>query len=179
MMPERECRLCGLCVGRTNIVYPDGDPDAAIVFVGEAPGESEDLAGRPFVGRSGKLLDAILTEGGLNRSTVLITNAVKCRPPQNRDPTESEMEACRPFLRQELNGRKVVVGLGRSSCRTLIGYEGRMADIVNVPQRLELGETVSAFIPAYHPEACIYNPGLRDSLRETVRLAKELAEGMR
>jgi uracil-DNA glycosylase family 4 len=179
MRPEPDCRLCSLCETRTCVVFPDGDPDADIVFVGEAPGETEDREGRPFIGRAGKMLDGILAEEGLDRSSVLITNAVKCRPPRNRDPTDAEMAACRPFLQHELQGRKVVVCMGRAACRTLFGHEGRLTDIVNRPRLLGPGYGVSELIPAYHPAACVYNPSLRSSLSETVRLARRLAEAPR
>ena len=109
MRPESDCRLCGLCEGRTNIVLPDGTYDTGIVFVGEAPGENEDNEGRPFVGRSGKILEGMMKDAGFSRSDVLITNTVKCRPPGNRDPTHEEMQACRPFLESELYDAEVVI----------------------------------------------------------------------
>jgi len=173
MRPEPNCRLCGLCEGRTKIVLPSGDLNSPIVFVGEAPGEREDLSGKPFVGRSGKLLDAIMEEEGVERSRVMITNTVKCRPPNNRDPTKEEMDACRPFLDHELSGRKVVVGLGKSACRDLLGYEGKMADIANTKMSIKVhGEDV-LFIPTYHPAACIYSRESRDALRTTMRILRD------
>ena len=173
MIPSHDCKLCGLCEGRTKIVMPSGDMLSPVVFVGEAPGEKEDLSGRPFVGRSGKLLDAIMEEEGVDRSTVMITNTVKCRPPENRDPTKEEMDACRPFLDHELSGRKVVVGLGKSACRDLLGYEGKMSDIANTKMSIKvLGKDV-LFIPTYHPAACIYSRESRDALRTTMRILKD------
>jgi DNA polymerase len=173
MRPGPDCRLCGLCENRTTIVLPSGDPGSPVVFVGEAPGENEDLSGKPFVGRSGMILDAIMAEEGIDRSRVMITNTVKCRPPNNRDPTREEMDACRPFLDHELSGRKVVVGLGKSACRDLLGYEGKMADIVNTRMSINIrgGETV--FIPTYHPAACIYSRESRDALRTTMRILRD------
>ncbi len=173
MRPEPDCRLCGLCEGRSQIVLPSGDPNSPVVFVGEAPGEREDMIGKPFVGRSGKLLDAIMEEEGVDRSKVMITNTVKCRPPNNRDPTKEEMDACRPFLDHELSGRKVVVGLGKSACRDLLGYEGKMSDIANTKMSISiLGKDV-LFIPTYHPAACIYSRESRDALRTTMRILRE------
>ncbi|MCL1811459.1 MAG: uracil-DNA glycosylase [Methanomassiliicoccaceae archaeon] len=173
MRPEPDCRLCGLCEGRTKIVLPSGDLNSPIVFVGEAPGEKEDLSGRPFVGRSGKLLDSIMEEEGVDRSRVMITNTVKCRPPENRDPTKEEMDACRPFLDHELSGRKVVIGLGKSACRDLLGYEGKMADVANTKMSIKvLGKDV-LFIPTYHPAACIYSRESRDALRTTMRILRD------
>jgi DNA polymerase len=173
MRPEPDCRLCGLCENRTKIVLPSGDPNSGVVFVGEAPGEREDIMGRPFVGRSGKLLDAIMEEEGVDRSKVMITNTVKCRPPENRDPTKEEMDACRPFLDHELSGRKVIVGLGKSACRDLLGYEGKMSDIANRKMSIKvLGKDV-LFIPTYHPAACIYSRESRDALRSTMRILRD------
>jgi len=151
---------------------PDGNHDSYVVFVGEAPGENEDLTGRPFVGKSGKLLEKIMNEEGIKRSDVLITNTVKCRPPGNRDPTKEEMEACRPFLEFELSERKVVVGLGRSACRSLIGYEGKMADIANREMKITMNGKELTFIPTYHPAACIYNNDSKAELRRTMNIVK-------
>jgi DNA polymerase len=173
MRPEPDCRLCGLCEGRTNIVLPDGDPSTGIFLVGEAPGENEDLQGRPFVGRSGAILEKMMADAGLSRADVVITNTVKCRPPGNRDPTEEEMAACRPFLDSELADARVVVGLGKSACRDLMGFEGRMAEIANVPTTITVGGREVAFIPTYHPAATIYNKTSRAELARTMRMLAE------
>jgi DNA polymerase len=173
MRPDPDCRLCGLCEGRTKIVLPSGDLRSPVVFVGEAPGEKEDISGKPFVGRSGKLLDAIMEEEGVDRSKVMITNTVKCRPPENRDPTKEEMDACRPFLEHELSGRKVIVGLGKSACRDLLGYDGKMADIANTKKSIKILEKDVLFIPTYHPAACIYSRESRDALRTTMRILRD------
>lgn len=173
MRPSHDCSLCGLCEGRTNIVLPDGDPSSGIVFVGEAPGENEDLEGRPFVGRSGRILDSMMADAGIERSSVLITNTVKCRPPGNRDPTHEEMAACRPFLDSELEGARLVIGLGKSACRDLMGFEGRMSEIVNVLTTIDVGGREVPFMPTYHPAATIYNRQSRDELRRTMRIVSE------
>ena len=174
MRPPEGCQLCGLCSGRTNIVLPDGNPDSRIVFVGEGPGENEDLEGRPFVGKSGKILSSMMEEAGFSRSDVLITNTVKCRPPGNRDPTPEEMAACRVFLESEISDALLVIGLGKSACRDLMGYEGKMADIVNVPVDINVSGKKVRFIPAFHPAATIYNKQSRESLRETMHMVKEI-----
>lgn len=168
MRPEADCRLCGLCEGRTNIVLPDGNPSTGIIFVGEAPGENEDLEGRPFVGRSGKILEGMMADAGFDRSKVLITNTVKCRPPKNRDPTKEEMEACRPFLDSELYDARLVIGLGKSACRDLMGYDGKMDEIVNVETTIRVKDRDVRFIPTYHPAATIYNKNSRAELRRTI-----------
>ncbi len=174
MRPDADCRLCGLCEGRTNIVLPDGNVTSGIVLVGEAPGENEDLEGRPFVGRSGKILEGMMSDAGFSRADVLITNTVKCRPPKNRDPTEEEMRACRPFLESELHDAKLVVGLGKSACRDLMGYDGRMDTIVNVMTTIRIGDRDVDFIPTYHPAATIYNKVSREELRRTMEIIGDM-----
>ena len=171
--PEKDCRLCGLCEGRTNIVLPDGDPGSRVVFVGEGPGENEDLQGRPFVGKSGKILEDAMAEAGFGRSQVLITNTVKCRPPGNRDPRPEEMEACRSFLVSELEGRALVVGLGKSAVRDLMGFDGKMAEVANRVTEIDIGGTRVNFLPTYHPAATIYNRDSRAALKDAMRIVKE------
>ena len=96
------CRKCGLCEGRTNVVFGCGNPDADVLFIGEGPGRDEDLQGIPFVGRAGRLLDDMLLAVGFDREDVYIANIVKCRPPQNRDPLPEEREACLAWLRNQV-----------------------------------------------------------------------------
>ena len=173
MRPAADCSLCPLCAGRTRIVLPSGNLDSKIAFVGEAPGENEDMEGKPFVGRAGKILDEIMLNAGLKREDFMITNTVKCRPPNNRDPTDEEMRACRPFLEDELVNCKLVVGLGKSACRDLIGYEGSMFKIANKLQIFTIGGKDILFMPTYHPAACIYGDDARRGLRETMEKVKE------
>ena len=170
--PGSDCRLCGLCEGRTTIVLPDGNLLSKVVFVGEAPGENEDVQGRPFVGKSGKILEGAMEAAGISRSDVMITNTVKCRPPNIRDPKPEEMEACRPFLESELSGRSLVVGLGKSAIRDLIGYDGKMGDIVNKVIRIDIGGSEVEFLPTYHPAACIYNKGARAALADAMAIVR-------
>ena len=172
MIPSPDCTLCSLHSGRNRIVMPSGDVDSRVAFVGEAPGENEDVQGKPFVGRSGKLLDRIMQEEGLQRSKVMITNTVKCRPPANRDPTEEEMEACRPFLESELVTKDIVICLGRSACRSLLGYTGKLGEIANTRMTKRIGDKDITIIPTYHPAACIYSHEARDGLRKTIREIK-------
>lgn len=171
--PERDCALCDLHRWRTNLVLPKGDYDSPVVFVGEAPGENEDLQGKPFVGRAGAILDGIMDEVGLDRNAVMITNTVKCRPPRNREPQPEEMAACRRFLDSELKGRKAVVGLGKSSIKDLLGYEGPMAPVVNTRQAIDVDGEKVVFIPTYHPMACIYQKDAREHLKLTIAMVKE------
>lgn len=173
MRPDPDCRLCGLCEGRTQVVYPDGNPANGIVFVGEGPGENEDLKGRPFVGKSGKILSDAMARHGFSRADVLITNTVKCRPPANRDPTDEEMVACARFLRSEIADARLVVGLGKSACRDLMGYKGPMASVVNKPVTINVDGKDVEFIPTYHPAATIYSKEARKGLDDTMRIVSE------
>ena len=117
-----QCRACALCETRTHVVFGVGDPQAELLFVGEAPGEREDALGEPFVGRAGQLLDDMLAMIGLDRSRIYITNSIKCRPPQNRDPLNTEKDACAGFLQRqlELMQPKIIVCLGRISAMEMI-----------------------------------------------------------
>ena len=117
-----DCRACSLCQTRTHVVFGVGDPQAEVLFVGEAPGEREDALGEPFVGKAGQLLDDMLAMIGLDRSRIYITNSIKCRPPQNRDPLNTEKEACAPFLQRQLQlmQPKIIVCLGRVSAMEMI-----------------------------------------------------------
>ena len=118
-----ECRLCPLCETRTNVVFGVGNPEAKLLFVGEAPGENEDLTGEPFVGRGGKLLDLYLNGIGLDRKdNIYIANMLKCRPPQNRDPKPEEQEQCIEWLRAQVKmiNPKIIVCLGRIAAGRII-----------------------------------------------------------
>ncbi len=118
-----ECDKCQLCKERTNLVFGVGNPDAKVLFIGEGPGEQEDLKGEPFVGRAGKLLDLMLDAVGLSREkNIYIANIVKCRPPKNRDPEPSEQEACIEWLREQVRiiRPKIIVCLGRISGMKII-----------------------------------------------------------
>lgn len=170
--PDEDCRLCGLCAGRTRIVLPSGPSDASVVFVGEAPGENEDLSGMPFVGRSGRILESAMAEAGFSRDDVMITNTVKCRPPGNRDPLPEEMAACRRFLESELASRSLIVGLGRSACADLMGIKPPMSEIANVMTTVRIcGEDID-FLPTYHPAACIYRKEARERLAEAMSIVR-------
>ncbi len=173
MRPDPDCRLCGLCEGRTQVVYPDGDPGSGIVLVGEGPGENEDLEGRPFVGRSGKILEDAMNRHGILRGDVLITNTVKCRPPGNRDPAPEEMEACRGFLVSELRDARLVVALGKSAVRDLTGYDGPMAAVANKVLKVDFGGREVDVLPTYHPAATIYSREARARLDEAMGIVAE------
>ncbi len=117
------CDKCGLCESRTNLVFGVGNPNAKVLFIGEGPGEQEDLKGEPFVGRAGKLLDLMLDAVGLSREkNIYIANIVKCRPPKNRDPEPEEQDACMEWLREQVKiiRPKIIVCLGRISGMKII-----------------------------------------------------------
>ncbi len=171
MPPEADCRRCRLGEGRTNLVLFCGDPSSKVALVGEAPGAQEDARGVPFVGRAGKILDGLMAEAGLDRGRVMITNTVKCRPPGNRRPKGDEMAACRPFLREELRGKKFVLALGLSAAEDLLGKKMVMKDICNRPVRADLGDGELTIMVTYHPSACIYRPAAKDVLRDALRMA--------
>ena len=150
------CRGCGLCETRTNAVFGVGAPDAEVLFIGEAPGANEDEQGEPFVGRGGKLLDDMLAMIGLNRQKIYITNSVKCRPPQNRDPLNTEKDACRGFLRRqvELMRPKIIVCLGRISAMEIIKEDFKITQ--EHGQFFERGGI--QMMALYHPAALLRDP---------------------
>lgn len=124
----QNCNRCGLCAGRTNLVFGVGNREADVMFIGEGPGEQEDLKGEPFVGPAGKLLDDMMSIIDLDRTNSYIANIVKCRPPHNRDPQEDEQEACIGYLRNQvaLVRPKIIVCLGRISAKKIINSEFRI-----------------------------------------------------
>ena len=144
------CTKCPLAEGRTQVVFGVGSPQADLLFIGEGPGREEDLAGEPFVGRSGKLLDRLMAEEiGLTRAECYIANVVKCRPPNNRDPAPKEIAACRPYLDEqiELIGPSVIVTLGNFSTKLLL--ESTQGIRALRGQVFERGR--ARVVPTYHP----------------------------
>lgn len=148
----------------SNPVLGEGNPAAEVMFIGEAPGEQEDKQGRPFVGNAGKFLTELLGTIGLNREDVYISNVVKFRPPENRDPTPEEKEACLPFLMLEiaLIKPKVLVPLGRHALLHFFTKK-TIGEAHGKPQHL--GDALTVF-PIYHPAAALHNPGLRQALKD-------------
>jgi uracil-DNA glycosylase len=167
----RACTLCGLHATRTQAVPGTGPVPAEIMIVGEAPGFNEDMQGHPFVGAAGKLLDTLLEQIGLSRQQVFITNVLKCRPPQNRDPMPNEAEACLPYLRRQfvLVRPKAVLILGRHALeRMLPGVGG----ISRVHGQIFVRSGV-AFMPCYHPAAALHNGGLLADLQRDFDRVRE------
>jgi DNA polymerase len=155
-----------ICVEATNLVPGEGNPDADVVFVGEAPGASEDKQGRPFVGSAGKLLDALLGHAGLERADVFITNVVKARPPKNRDPRPEEVAHHLPWLQAQLDAidPRFVVPLGRHALGRFVP-DVKIGEVHGQPVVMER-RTV---FPMYHPAAALHNQSLRATLEEDAR----------
>lgn len=167
----------------TQLVMGDGNPNADIVFIGEAPGKNEDLQGKPFVGAAGKFLNEMLAQAGMDRSDVYITNIVKYRPPNNRDPLPEEKAAFWPYLLKQLQiiQPKVVITLGRHSMEYFLPGM-KIGQIHGEPKRIAFGDHKIVIMPLFHPAAALYNGGLRQTLiddflkvPEVIRQMKESA----
>lgn len=159
-----------------NPVPGEGNPDADVFFCGEAPGATEDQLGRPFVGVSGKLLRRVMTENGFSEDEVFITNIVKFRPPENRDPTPQEIEFFKPFLDKQIEiiGPKVIVTLGRFSMYKFFGEGVGITRIHGQPRSINWqGKTVTIF-PMFHPAAALRDPSTMKSFKEDFVKLKEL-----
>ena len=160
----------------TQLVMGDGNPDADIVFIGEAPGKNEDLQGEPFVGAAGKFLDVMLSETGMDRQDVYITNIVKYRPPNNRDPSPEEKREFWPYLLRQLEiiNPKVVITLGRHSGGYFIP-DLQIGKDHGVPRKVKYHNHEFMVIPLYHPAAALYNGGMRQTLIDDFIKAAKLA----
>lgn len=168
-----DCRRCPLSKTRRNLVFGEGSERAELVFVGEAPGEQEDLQGRPFVGRAGQLLTRIIEAMGLSRDHVYICNILKCRPPGNRNPQQDEITICEPFLVKQLQAirPRVICALGTFAAKTLLKTDtpiSKLRGTFHVYQGIKL-------MPTYHPAYLLRNPGEKKQVWSDVRLImKEL-----
>ena len=170
------CTRCALAQGRTQVVFGSGDPNADLMFVGEAPGFHEDKQGVPFVGAAGKLLEQLLGGIGLSRGQVYICNVLKCRPPGNRDPLPDEIEACESHLwRQiELIGPRVVATLGNFATKLLSGKPTGITRVHGTEQETTLGGRRLLLYPLYHPAAALYTPRMLEVLQSDFRRIPEL-----
>ena len=170
------CKKCSLGHTRTKFVFGNGDPNADLMLIGEAPGEEEDLKGEPFVGRAGKLLNKILAAIDKNRSNgVFITNVLKCRPPKNRDPLLSEVEKCEPYLIKQIEiiKPKLIVALGKISGNTLLKTDislkemrGKIHDYFGTPLKV-----------TYHPAALLRNPNLKKDAWQDFQWVRDFLRG--
>ena len=171
----RRCCKCDLCKSRTQPVPGEGDPDADVVFVGEAPGKEEDLEGRPFVGRAGRLLRSAIKEIGFKK--YYITNVVKCRPPENRTPFQSEVDACKPYLVKELDciRPKLVVALGKTAAKALLGFDAPIKDLRGKTLNTKVNGVDVRVVVTYHPAAVLRNPKLKEEfMRDLKKVYDEL-----
>lgn len=175
------CARCDSLVScRSQIVNGVGPLDASIVLVGEAPGENEDQTGTPFVGRSGEILDESLEKAGISREDVRITNCVRCRPPENRDPHVQELENCSEYLESELSyiEPSVIIPLGRIPSRRIIGGENfdSISEIVGDVFDISFGTEETIAIASVHPAATLYNRDLRPQFNSVFQKAKTLVQ---
>ena len=171
----KDCRRCSLSESRTNVVFGSGAADADLVFVGEAPGYNEDLQAEPFVGAAGRFLDELLREIlGIGRADVYIANVLKCRPPENRDPTSLEVETCKPFLMKQLEiiSPVTICTLGNFATKSLTGKREGITRLRRRPIRV--GN--SHVFPIYHPAAALHRGDLYDEVRQDFKALKEFLE---
>ncbi len=171
-----DCRKCPLCETRNNVVFGVGNPDAEILFVGEAPGENEDLQGEPFVGRGGQLLDLYLNGIGLDRKeNIYIANILKCRPPHNRDPKPDEVEQCLPYLRQTVKAMqpKIIVCVGRIAAQIIISKDFRVTQEHGV--FFQRGGML--LMGTFHPAALLRDPRRKgDCFEDFLKLQDKIKE---
>lgn len=168
-----DCQRCKLSKGRKNIVYGEGNPDAELMFIGEGPGEDEDIQGRPFVGKAGQLLTSLIENMGLRREDVYIANIVKCRPPGNRNPEEEEINSCIGFIKLQIEiiSPRVIVALGNISVQAL---SGRKMPITKIRGRF-MDYNGIKLMPTFHPAYLLRNPKDKVLVKDdAVAVLKEL-----
>lgn len=166
----RTCTLCSLSSTRTNVVFGEGNPDAALMFVGEGPGADEDATGRPFVGRAGELLTKMIGAMGYARSDVYIANIVKCRPPGNRVPEENERQSCLPYLQQQISlvSPQAIVLLGQTAAASLLGQAVGISKLRGKEARLSRFPDIRV-MPTYHPAYLLRNPSAKAEVWEDLK----------
>lgn len=173
--PYKKCLACPLgSLGRTNVVFGEGNPDARLMFIGEGPGKEEDAQGRPFVGRSGKLLNRIIENIGIKRQDIFITNIVKCRPPNNRKPLPIESQICKNLLllnQIKIICPKVICTLGSTATQGLLEKKIKITKIHGI--RINMGSII--IIPTYHPAYVLRNPKKQSILTQDIQTALEYA----
>jgi uracil-DNA glycosylase family 4 len=166
------CTLCRLSAGRTQVVFASGNPDAELMFIGEGPGFHEDKQGLPFVGAAGQLLNRLLEEIGLSRDETYVCNVVKCRPPGNRDPLPDEIEACKPYLMDQIRlvDPRVIATLGNFATRFILGRPTPISRVRGQRHAVD-GRVV---IPTFHPAAILRGGG--DSSRQMEAIRSDFRE---
>jgi uracil-DNA glycosylase family 4 len=173
------CTRCPLHETRAKTVFGAGNADAELMFVGEAPGAEEDRQGLPFVGRAGQLLNQLLEEIGLSREQVFIANVLKSRPPGNRDPQPLEIEACKPYLFEQVRliEPKVLCTLGNFATKLLTGSPAGITKVRGTPQLHELGGRSVILLPLLHPAAALRTPAMKEALRADLATVPDLLAG--
>ncbi len=176
------CRRCRLWKTRNNLVFGEGNPDADIVFVGEGPGRDEDIQGRPFVGAAGRLLDNMIKAMGLDRKDVYIGNIIKCRPPGNRNPAEDEIDACFPFLEEQLMiiSPKAICALGKFAAQTLLNTSVPISrlrgKIISYSPSADIEKRITIpVVSTYHPAYLLRNPAQKKVVWEDLKKVMEVA----
>lgn len=171
-----KCQKCRLHKTRTNTVPGEGPDTASVMFIGEAPGEQEDLTGQPFIGRSGKLLAQLMKEAGLPRQRVFITNTVKCRPPNNRNPISDEVDECRPYLFGQISTVKptVIVLVGNIPTKWVLG-RGPISQVRGRP----IEKDGKVYLPVFHPAYALRNPKAREILAKDLMKVNALVRQYR
>ena len=175
-LDARDCTRCQLAQTRTQVVFGSGNADADLMFIGEAPGKTEDERGLPFVGQAGRLLETLLGEIGLSREAVFIANVLKCRPPGNRDPHPLEIDACQGWLFAQLDLIRptVVATLGNFSTKLLRGDPTGITRLHGRAEERTIGPRRVRLLPLFHPAAALYTPSNVEVLREDFRQIPEL-----
>jgi uracil-DNA glycosylase len=171
-----DCERCPLYRTRTQVVLGNGDPNADLMFVGEAPGYHEDRIGVPFVGQAGKLLDRLLAGIGLSREDVFVANVLKCRPPGNRDPLGDEIESCEPHLFRQVSliRPRVVCTLGNFATKLLSGRPEGISRVHGHELPMQVGDLPVLLYPIYHPAAALYTPAMLATLEHDFARLPEL-----
>jgi DNA polymerase len=161
-----ECKLCDLHKTRGHIVNGHGNPEAEIMFIGEAPGYYENLLAKPFVGNAGKVLNELLSHINISRDDVYITNIVKCRPPNNRDPTQEEIDKCTRFLEAELDtvAPRIIVPLGRFATKYIVERFGQEFTSIGKMHGVPIPIGGITIVPMYHPAYAVHDPTKKDIL---------------
>ncbi|WP_018963061.1 uracil-DNA glycosylase [Coprothermobacter platensis] len=170
------CTACELCKTRKNVVFGSGDPFSRLWLIGEAPGSTEDEKGLPFVGQAGSLLDGFLTKNGFKRDSLFITNVIKCRPPNNADPTDEQKDQCFPILTAQLSiGKpKYVLALGRHAAEALVPRPFKSIKEIR-GQIIQLDEV--KVVVTYHPAAVLRNPRLGEIVDHDIQMMSKLIAG--
>jgi uracil-DNA glycosylase family 4 len=173
-----DSHACPLIDTRTKLVFGAGNANADLMFVGEAPGASEDQQGLPFVGRAGQLLNQLLGEIGIERSDVFITNVICCRPPGNRDPLPEEIEVCKPYLYKkiELIEPKIICTLGNFATKLLTGNPTGITRVHGTAQEREVAGRLVLLFPLFHPAAALRTDAVKQLLREDIGKLPALLE---